>query len=48
MRIGYAGQNGREYVAIGRLLRERGILLPPVTMQRSAPGSPPIPRPGAR
>src|SRR6185295_11569525 len=22
----YAGQNGREYVAIGRLLRERGIL----------------------
>jgi membrane-bound lytic murein transglycosylase A len=28
MRIGYAGQNGREYVAIGRLLRERGILPP--------------------
>ena len=26
MRIGYAGQNGREYVGIGRLLRERGIL----------------------
>jgi membrane-bound lytic murein transglycosylase A len=26
MRVGYAGQNGREYVAIGRLLRERGIL----------------------
>ena len=26
MRIGYDGQNGREYVAIGRLLRERGIL----------------------
>lgn len=26
MRIGYADQNGREYVAIGRLLRERGIL----------------------
>ena len=24
MRIGYADQNGREYVAIGRLLRERG------------------------
>src|SRR6185369_16913454 len=23
MRIGYAGQNGRDYVAIGRLLRER-------------------------
>jgi membrane-bound lytic murein transglycosylase A len=28
MRIGYAGQNGREYAAIGRLLRERGILPP--------------------
>jgi membrane-bound lytic murein transglycosylase A len=26
MRIGYADQNGRDYVAIGRLLRERGIL----------------------
>jgi membrane-bound lytic murein transglycosylase A len=26
MRIGYADQNGREYAAIGRLLRERGIL----------------------
>jgi peptidoglycan lytic transglycosylase A len=26
MRVGYAGQNGREYAAIGRLLRERGIL----------------------
>ena len=26
MRIGYDGQNGREYVAVGRLLRERGIL----------------------
>lgn len=26
MRIGYADQNGREYVAIGRLLRERGLL----------------------
>ncbi len=26
MRIGYADQTGREYVAIGRLLRERGIL----------------------
>jgi membrane-bound lytic murein transglycosylase A len=34
MRIGYAGQNGREYVAIGRLLRERGLVEPPVTMQR--------------
>ena len=28
LRIGYADQNGREYVAIGRLLRERGILPP--------------------
>jgi membrane-bound lytic murein transglycosylase A len=28
MQIGYAGQNGRDYVAIGRLLRERGILPP--------------------
>lgn len=26
MRIGYAGQNGREYIAIGRIMRERGIL----------------------
>ncbi|WP_284734821.1 murein transglycosylase A [Sphingosinicella terrae] len=33
MRIGYAGQNGREYVAIGRLMRERGILQSPITMQ---------------
>jgi membrane-bound lytic murein transglycosylase A len=28
VRIGYADQNGREYVAIGRLLRERAILPP--------------------
>jgi membrane-bound lytic murein transglycosylase A len=28
MRVGYAGQNGRDYVAIGRLLRDRGILSP--------------------
>ncbi|MBA3667009.1 MAG: murein transglycosylase A [Sphingomonas sp.] len=28
MRIGYAGQNGRDYVAVGRLLRERGVLPP--------------------
>ncbi|HYN45382.1 MAG TPA: murein transglycosylase A [Allosphingosinicella sp.] len=34
MRIGYASQNGRAYVAIGRLLRERAILAPPVTMQK--------------
>ena len=28
LQIGYAGQNGRDYVAIGRLLRERGIMPP--------------------
>ncbi len=28
IRVGYAGQNGRDYVAIGRLLRDRGILPP--------------------
>ena len=28
LQIGYAGQNGRDYVAIGRLLRERAILPP--------------------
>lgn len=28
MRVGYDNQNGREYVAIGRLLRERGLLPP--------------------
>ena len=28
LRIGYDNQNGREYVAIGRLLRDRGILPP--------------------
>ena len=33
MRIGYASQNGREYVAVGRLLRDRGILTSPITMQ---------------
>ena len=34
MRIGYAGQNGREYVAIGRILRERGVFAPgEATMQ---------------
>ncbi len=34
MRIGYAGQNGREYVAIGRILRDRGLIAPPVSMQK--------------
>jgi membrane-bound lytic murein transglycosylase A len=28
VRIGYADQNGRDYVAIGRLLKDRGILPP--------------------
>jgi membrane-bound lytic murein transglycosylase A len=28
MRVGYAGQNGRDYVAVGRLLRDRGVLPP--------------------
>lgn len=28
MRVGYAGQNGRDYLAIGRQLRDRGILPP--------------------
>jgi len=28
MRIGYDGQNGREYVGIGRLLKDRGLLGP--------------------
>jgi membrane-bound lytic murein transglycosylase A len=26
MRIGYAGQNGREYVALGKLMRDRGLI----------------------
>ncbi len=33
MRIGYAGQNGREYIAIGRTLRDRGLLQSPISMQ---------------
>lgn len=28
MRIGFAGQNGREYVGIGALMRDRGLLKP--------------------
>jgi len=35
MRVAYAGQNGREYVAIGRLLRDRGILPPGGANMRS-------------
>ena len=26
MRIGYAGQNGREYVGVGKVMRERGLI----------------------
>jgi membrane-bound lytic murein transglycosylase A len=34
MRVGYAGQNGREYVAIGKVLRDQGIFAPgTATMQ---------------
>ncbi len=28
MRIGYDGQNGRDYVAIGKLMKDRGLLAP--------------------
>lgn len=28
MRIGYAGQNGREYVGVGKLMKDRGLLGP--------------------
>ena len=28
MRIGYAGQNGRDYVGIGALMRDRGLVVP--------------------
>ena len=33
MRIGYAGQNGRDYLAIGKVMKERGLLTGPVSMQ---------------
>ena len=33
VRIGYAGQNGRDYVAIGGLLRQRGLISGPISMQ---------------
>jgi membrane-bound lytic murein transglycosylase A len=32
MRIGYASQNGRDYVAIGRVLKDQGKLTSPITM----------------
>lgn len=28
MRVGYAGQNGRDYTGIGKLMRDRGLLAP--------------------
>jgi membrane-bound lytic murein transglycosylase A len=34
MRIGFASQNGHPYVAIGRLLRDRAILAPPIGMRQ--------------
>jgi len=38
MRIGYAGQNGREYVAIGRVMKERGLLGPGQTSMQGIVG----------
>lgn len=38
MRIGYANQNGREYVAIGRVLKERGVLGPGQTSMQGIIG----------
>ena len=38
MRIGYAGQNGREYVAIGRIMKERGLLGPGQTSMQGIVG----------
>jgi membrane-bound lytic murein transglycosylase A len=35
MRIGYDNQNGRDYTAIGRLLRERGVLAPGAATMKS-------------
>ncbi len=35
MRIGYADQNGRDYVAVGRLMKERGLLAPGGTSMQS-------------
>ena len=49
MRIGYAGQNGREYVAIGRLMRERGLIRARRSPCRRSPtGCARIPRRGGR
>ena len=38
MRIGYAGQNGREYIAIGRVMKERGLLGPGQTSMQGIVG----------
>ena len=38
IRIGYAGQNGREYVGIGRVLRERGLIGPGTPYETSMQG----------
>lgn len=38
MRIGYAGQNGREYVGIGRVMRERGLIGPDTEYETSMQG----------
>ena len=38
MRIGYAGQNGREYVGIGRVLRDRGMIGPGTPYDTSMQG----------
>ncbi len=38
MRIGYAGQNGREYVGIGRVMRERGMIGPDTPYATSMQG----------
>jgi membrane-bound lytic murein transglycosylase A len=35
VRIGYDNQNGREYVAVGRLMKERGLLQPGGTSMQS-------------
>jgi membrane-bound lytic murein transglycosylase A len=38
MRIGYDGQNGREYLAIGRIMKERGLLGPGQTSMQGIVG----------
>ena len=38
LRIGYAGQNGREYVGIGKLMKDRGLLGPGQTTMQGIVG----------